>query len=151
MPTPTHKILFCGLLLAIGVVIGHSQTPVELHAEDYEWRNDTEWNYTNTLNYTGSFEGYTPVIGQITIHVVDNLEGDTIGYAEIDKDTIYIENGHSSYTTELICDHEIAHILYDYTHSLPLDKGNDPIYLYSNDHDIFLCDMLVQHIEQQSE
>lgn len=60
------------------------------------------------------------------------------------NDTVVLENGWSAKTIEGSCDHELAHNFFpDFDHPEGEEKFDDPIYNYSDDMDIELCDRAI--------
>jgi len=107
-------------------------------------------NATDTVNFTGTISVEVPVTGRTTFVFVEKLEGDTAGFFKEEKNMIVIESGHNVRETEAICDHEMTHLMYGYYHKLPLDKSQDPIYRYSDEQDIRVCDWLALKTLQES-
>lgn len=86
-------------------------------------------------------DGYTFIFGEV--------KSDYVGMSWPENDTIKIEilSIETAGKLESLCDHEMAHQFFpDFDHSTFDTRGDDPIYKYSDDMDIKICDWLAKKL-----
>lgn len=115
------------------------------------WRNS--WKYSEFSGHIQKPDRLVTFTGNFTLggyHFIfrKDLGSDgnysTIGYTWTHNDTVFLETGWSAKSMEGTCDHELAHNFFpQFDHPPGEKKFDDPIYNYSDDMDIEVCDRVI--------